>query len=312
MPNPPHVVVVGSINMDLVVRVPRLPRPGETLPAHDLQTIPGGKGANQAVAAARLGARVTMVGRLGDDAFGPRLRAGLESAGVSTEHVRVTDGCSSGVAVIAVEERGENAILLVAGANGRLTPDDVRAAEAVFQQADALLVQLEVPVETVEAAVILARRHGVRVVLDPAPAPTGPLPKSLCEVDVLTPNQTEAEALTGIAVINAAQAEHAARLLRDRGARNVVIKLGEQGALLCDLEGLTEAVPACRVQVVDTTAAGDAFTAALAVGLCEGRLLKEAVRLGCAAGTLATTRAGAQPAMPTRQEVERLLVASVE
>jgi ribokinase len=303
----PHVVVVGSINMDLVVRVPRLPRPGETLPAQDLQNVAGGKGANQAVAAARLGARVTMVGRVGDDSFGPQLRAGLEEAGVSTQHVRLTENCSSGVAVIAVEASGENAILLASGANGQLTGDDVRASAEVFRVADILLVQLEVPIETVEAAVGLARHHGVRVVFDPAPVPTGPLPKSLYEVDVLSPNQTEAEGLTGVAVTDLAQAERAARLLRERGARNVVLKLGEQGALLCDQDGYVEAAPAARVKVVDTTAAGDAFTAALAVGLCEGLALKDAVRLGCAAGTLATTRAGAQPAMPCRDEVDGFL-----
>jgi ribokinase len=303
----PHVVVVGSINMDLVVRVPRLPRPGETLPANDLQTIPGGKGANQAVAAARLGARVTMIGRVGDDPFGPRLRSSLEAEGIATEHVVVTEGCPSGVAIIGVEDSGQNAILIVAGANGRLTPQDVLAREEVLRTADVVLLQLEVPVETVEATVALARRSAVPVVLDPAPVPRGPLPRALWEVDVLTPNQTEAEGLTGLAVSGPPEAERAARLLRERGVNNIVVKLGAWGALLCDPDGLTALIPAEQVTVVDTTAAGDAFNAALAVGLCEGLALPAAVRLGCAAGTLATTRAGAQPAMPTRTEVECFL-----
>jgi ribokinase len=306
----PHVVVVGSINMDLVVRLERLPRPGETLPGRDLRTSPGGKGANQAVAAARLGARVTMIGRVGDDRFGPRLSEALAAEGVSTEHVLVTEQCPSGAAVIGVEDSGQNAIMLVAGANGRLTPEDVCAREDVFRTADVVLLQLEVTMETVEAAAMLARRHGVPVVLDPAPVPRGPLPRALGEVDVLTPNQTEAEGLTGAPVATAAEAERAARSLRDRGAKQVVVKLGEAGALLCDRDGRTALVPAERVDVVDTTAAGDAFTAALAIGLCRGLSLPEAVRLGCAAGTLATTRPGAQPAMPTGEEVERFLARS--
>jgi ribokinase len=306
----PHVVVVGSINLDLVVRVARLPRPGETLLAQDLQTIPGGKGSNQAVAAARLGARVTMIGRLGDDPFGPRLRSSLEAESVGTEHVQSVENCPSGVAVIGVEESGQNAIMIVAGANGRLTPRDVQACEHVFQDADVLLVQLEVPTATVEAAVVLAQRHGVPVILDPAPAPAGPLSPTLSAVDILSPNQTEAEALTACPVNTPQDAERAAHILLERGARNVVVKLGAWGALVCEPSGEAELVPAAPVDVVDTTAAGDAFTAALAVGLCQGMALREAARFGCAAGSLATTRAGAQPAMPTREEVERFVLRS--
>ena len=301
----PHVVVVGSINMDLVVRLQRLPRPGQTVVAHDLQTIPGGKGANQAVAAVRLGARVTMIGRVGDDPFGPRLRSALESEGVATGGLLETPQCSSGVAVISVEDGGENSIMIVPGANGRLAPADV--PEEAFWEADVLLVQLEVPPETVEAAVKLANRHGVPVVLDPAPVPRSPLSSTLREVAVLTPNQTEAEGLTGCAVTNLQDAERAARILQSQGAQNVVLKLGKWGALFCDRDGRSEVVPATQVEVVDTTAAGDAFTAALAIGFCQGLPLRQAVQLGCAAGTMATTRAGAQPAMPTRQEVEAFL-----
>jgi ribokinase len=303
----PHVVVVGSVNMDLVVRVPHLPGPGQTLAADGLETIPGGKGANQAVAAARLGARVTMIGRVGDDAFGPRLRAGLEGEGVAVDHLLTTAGCSSGIALIGVETSGENAIIIVAGANGRLSPLDVQERESVIASADVLLVQLEVPSETVAAAVAVARRHGVRVILDPAPAPRGPLPEGLRAVDVLTPNQTEAQGLTGIGADDVSGARRAAALLLQSGARSVVVKLGALGALVSEGEGPGVCVPTPRVEAVDTTAAGDAFTAALAVGLAEGLPLPVAARLGCAAGTLAVTRFGAQPAMPTRAEVEAFL-----
>jgi ribokinase len=303
----PRVVVVGSVNMDLVVRVPQLPRPGQTLAASGMDTIPGGKGANQAVAAARLGARVTLIGRLGDDVFGPRLRAGLVAEGVGVTHVLTTPDCPSGVALIGVEPSGENAIVIVAGANWHLTPADVAEREEVIASADVLVLQLEVPPETVVTAVAVARRRGVRVILDPAPAPRGPLPEALCSVDVLSPNQTEAEALTGVAVTDRAAAERAAVALRRGGAGSVVLKLGAMGALLREGDSAAVWVPTARVEAVDTTAAGDAFTAALAVALAEGRPMTDAVRLGCAAGTLAVTRFGAQPAMPTRAEVEAFL-----
>jgi ribokinase len=303
----PRVVVVGSINVDLVVRLPRLPRPGETLAADELHTIPGGKGANQAVAAARLGAAVRMIGRVGDDAFGPQLQGGLAAEGIDTEDVLATADCSSGVALINVEASGENAIILVAGANGRLTPEDVVQRDEVVRQADLLLLQLEVPPATVAAAVAVARRHGVRIVLDPAPAPAKGLPVAPADVDILTPNQTEAEALTGVRVDDLTQARIAAEALRCLGARNVVLKLGAHGALLYDEQGQCEHVPTLAVDAVDTTAAGDAFTAALGVAVAEGRPLVEAVRFACAAGTLAVTRFGAQPAMPGRDDVEQLL-----
>lgn len=303
---PPHIVVVGSINMDLVVRVPRLPRPGETLHAHDFQTIPGGKGANQAVAAARLGARVTMIGRIGDDSFGSSLKTGLANEGIDVEHVRTIAGCSSGLALIAVDQAGENSITVVAGANAALTPDDVRRHSDVIAEADMLLVQLEVPLETVTCAVELARSHGVRTILDPAPMPDVPMPGGLFEVDVFTPNQSEAACLTGIAPTDTGQQTLFIEGLRLRGARNIVLKQGARGAWLSTPEEET-AVASFEVPVVDTTAAGDAFTAALAVGIGEKLSLADAVRFACAAGALATTRLGAQPAMPRRREVDELL-----
>jgi ribokinase len=302
----PHVVVVGSVNMDLVARVERLPRPGETVHGRELIQSPGGKGANQAVAVARLGGRCTLIARVGDDGFGGTLAAGLASWGVNTDHVTVTDGCSSGVALIGVEDGGENAITIVSGANGRLTPDDVGAQEELIAAADVVLVQLEVPLETVEAALRIARAHGVPTVLDPAPAPREPPPETLFDVEATCPNQAEAEALTGVAVTDPESAKEAAQALRQRGVRHAVITLGAGGALLCDEGGRCELVPAPAVAVVDTTASGDAFAAAFGLGRAEGQSPLEAVRFGCAAGSLAATRLGAQRAMPDRGQVEAL------
>lgn len=306
-PRVPHIVVVGSINLDLVSRVTRLPRPGETVHGQTLSRFPGGKGANQAVAAARLGARCTMIGRVGDDPFGPGLIASLAEAGVCTDRVAVTADCSSGVALIGVEDSGQNAITIVGGANARLSPEDVAQHADAIANADALLVQLEVPLATVEAALAVARRAGVRTILDPAPAPDGPLPAACLDVDLLSPNQSEAEALTGLPVPDAGSAAAVAERLQEQGARAVALKLGEHGALWLDADGSSRLVPTARVDVVDTTAAGDAFTAALAVALARGDDPMTATRFACAAGTLATTRPGAQAAMPTHDDVQRFL-----
>jgi ribokinase len=304
----PLVVVVGSINMDLVTRVPRLPRPGQTVSGRDFQECPGGKGANQAVAAARLGARCHLIGRVGEDPLGRRLVQSLESHGVDTRGVAFTPGCSSGVALIGVEDGGQNAITIVAGANGRLTPADVDRYETLIGSAQAILLQLEVPFETVVRALELGRRHHVPVVLDPAPAPLDGLPDALWTADVLTPNQSEAELLSGSALANRADAERVARALKQRGPGWVVLKLGEEGALVCDESDRCMHIPAPRVVPVDTTAAGDAFSAAMAVAWSGGLDLIEAVRFACAAGALAVTRPGAQSAMPARHEVESLML----
>lgn len=304
---PAQVVVVGSINMDLVARVRQLPRPGETVHGRDLVQNPGGKGANQAVAASRLGARSALIGRVGDDGFGPQLIEALRSQGVSVDHITITEGCASGVALIGVEEQGENAITIVSGANGCLTPEDVASRREVIAAADVLLVQLEVPAATVLAAVEIARKERVLTVVDPAPVPHEGLPAALHHVDVLTPNATEAEILTQSTIRSIADAENVARQLRGRGAANVVVKLGQAGALL--LAGTDDAthVPARAVDVVDTTAAGDAFTAALALAWALHVPPSQAVVRACAAGTLACTRQGAQRSMPNRQQLERFL-----
>lgn len=290
-----HIVVVGSLNMDLVVRAPRLPKVGETILGSDFRTFPGGKGANQAVAAARLGHAVKMIGRVGNDAFGEALLATVARDGVDTTHIRRDPQAATGVALITVEEQGNNAIVVAPGANARLTPEDINAAEDILKGASVLLLQLECPLSAVAHAIHLARQHQVLVVLNPAPAQT--LEADLLErVDYLIPNQTELALLAGQDSIQAAM-----RVLFQHGVKNLVVTLGEEGALVAN--GQQEIhLPAYRVPVVDTTAAGDAFAAAFAVALAEGHDLLEAARWGNAAGALTVTKAGAQPSLPTRQE----------
>jgi ribokinase len=302
----PRIVVVGSINMDLVVRSSHLPRPGETVIGRESLELPGGKGANQAVAAARLAADVFMVGRVGDDGFGERLRAGLEQEGIDISHVAVTPKSASGLAVVAVEDSGENSITVIPGANGRLTPADVTAASDLIREADVLLLQLEVPLETVLLAIELAVEFDTQVILDPAPAPPS-FPHKLLAVDVACPNETEAAALTGIRIESLDDAQHAALRLHAMGARHAIITLGNQGAVVCGPDGWLEHVPSFSVAAVDTTAAGDAFAAGLGVSLAQGKPVSAAVRYGCAAGALATTRPGAQPAMPTAADVRKFV-----
>lgn len=308
-PDSPRITVVGSLNTDLVFRAPALPQPGETVSGGEFATFLGGKGANQAVGAARLGARVAMVGCVGGDDFGRRLVDGLRADGVDVSHVRVDRESVSGTALITVDPRGQNTIVVAPGANWRLTPEDVARAEPLVRDSAVLLLQLEVPMDAVLAAARLASAHGVRVVLDPAPAPREPLPDDLLGlVDVVNPNESEARALTGVAVPDEAGASEASARLLSAGAKAVVIKLGERGAFVHDgTRG--QMLPAIAVDPVDTTAAGDAFAAALAVGLAEGMSLLEAARFANAAGALSVTRRGAQPSLPYRTEVDALLAA---
>lgn len=298
------LVVLGSLNMDLVIRAPRHPRPGETLVGSDFGTFPGGKGANQAVAVARLGQPVVMIGCVGRDAFGDALIATLQAAGVDTIGVARAEA-ATGVALITLSAAGENTIVIAPGANGTVTPELVQAHEPLIANAAALLLQLEVPLPAVETAIRLARAHGVPVILNPAPART--LPAALIgQVDYLIPNQHEAALLTGLPVNTPEEAKTAAEVLRHSGAGVVVLTLGEQGALVL-ADGEPVHVPAFRVEVVDTTAAGDAFVGAFAVALSEGRSPVEAATWGCAAGALACTVLGAQPSLPTRSAVLRLV-----
>ena len=303
---PPRVVVVGSINMDLVVRSARLPLPGETLLGDSLSEIPGGKGANQAVGAARLGADVSLIGRLGDDGFGDTLRSSLGAEAVRLDGVERTQNCCSGVAVIGVEHSGQNCITVVPGANGRLTPDDVRRHAPAIARADVLLLQLEVPIETVLTAIEVARTSNVLTVLDPAPA-VRDHPPELLHVDVLCPNESEAASLTGVDSNTTESAHRAAEKLQQLGARQVVITLGDKGAVFRDASGNRGHLAPFSVTAIDATAAGDAFAAALGLRLAEGASLQDAGRFACAAGAIAASREGAQPGMPSRADVHALM-----
>ncbi|MEF3274427.1 MAG: ribokinase [Chloroflexus sp.] len=297
----PTIIVVGSLNMDLVVRAPRHPQPGETLIGSDFQTFPGGKGANQAVAAARLGARVRMIGRVGVDPFGDALLAAAQQDGVDTTFVERDPVAATGVALITLDAQGQNTIVVAPGANMRVNAEDVTRAATVFAGADVLLMPLECPLEAVIAATQLARAHGVRVVLNPAPA--RPLPvELLAQIDYLVPNQLELQTLAdGETDLTAA-----INRLQQQGVRNLVVTLGEHGALLASFDQRIH-VPAFKVPVVDTVAAGDAFAAAFCIALAEGKDVLSAVRWGNAAGALAVTCVGAQPSLPARSQVVRLL-----
>jgi len=295
-----HIVVVGSLNMDLVVRAPRHPQPGETIMGGDFRTFPGGKGANQAVAAARLGAAVQMIGRVGADAFGDALLQTLAQDGVAARHVRRDQEAPTGVALITLNAAGQNAIVVAPGANARVTPEDVVAAEAAFAGAAVLLLQLECPLPAVAQAIELAKQHGAQVVLNPAPAQ--PLDVALlAKVDYLLPNQNELALLTGRDAIRPAVSR-----LQAVGVRRIVVTLGEEGVLVAEDDSEIH-IPAHGVTVVDTTAAGDAFAGAFAAALLEGHSTRQAAAWGNAAGALAVTRAGAQPSLPRRSELEKFL-----
>lgn len=291
----PRVAVVGSANMDLVATAPELPRPGETVLGTDFVTVPGGKGANQAIAAARAGAECVFLGAIGSDSFGVTLKARLAASGVDTSHLRVVYG-SSGVAVIVVNAAGENAIVVSPGANAAFT-GLTEAELAAVRAADVLVAQLEIPVETVTEAALAARAAGTRVVLNAAPA--RPLPPGLLEaVDVLVVNEGEARALAG------AGRDNPEALLTV--ARRAVLTLGADGAWYVDRDGASVPVPPVRVDAVDSTAAGDAFTAALAVGWAEGRELPDAVRWACAAGAACVRQLGASVSLPQRADIDAL------
>lgn len=307
--NPVTILVFGSLNMDLVVRSPRLPQPGETLMGHDFTTVPGGKGANQAVAAARLGAVTQMVGRVGADDFGHHLRHGLAMAGVNIDALATDPAVSTGVAAIAVADSGENHILIVPGANGQVGAEDVARLQPHLQPHTTLLMQLEIPLPAVVAAAQAAKAAGVTVILDPAPA-AAPLPPELyAAVDILTPNQVEASQLVGEPVDSVAAAIAVARTLQRRGVPTVIVKLAALGSVAAQGADVWQ-VPAFSVPVVDTVAAGDAYNGALAVALGNGQPLPQAMVWASAAAALSVSQAGAQPSLPTRSQVETFLTQS--
>ena len=305
---PRSIVVVGSVNLDLVCTGKRIPAPGETVTGDNFETFHGGKGANQAVAVGRLGFPVSMIAKVGQDEFGPRLRQGLQAAGVNVEAVAFAKRTPSGVALITVDGHGQNSITVIPGANAQLLPRDLEKSLPQLRAAGMILTQLETPLETVEYLCMLAGRFQVPLMLDPAPARALPR-KMLRHVTYLTPNETETCALCGVSPcdLNRKTVLKLARTLQDSGPANVIIKMGRHGAFVAGPDKLQRMVPPFKVRVVDSTAAGDAFNGGLAVALMKGRGLEEAVRFAGAVGALSVTRAGAQPAMPTMREVNKFI-----
>lgn len=300
------IVIFGSINMDLVLATPRLPLPGETITGSNFSTAPGGKGANQAVAASRLGVTTHIVGRVGSDSFGETLLASLEAAGVETEGVLKSDASSSGIAVIAVGDGGENSIIVVPGANGEIDETDSERLKHFLPGKTALLLQLEIPLGAVINAAKTAKEIGVKVILDPAPFRED-IPADFYKlIDIITPNEIEASQLVGFRVRNQETAIEAAGELRRRGVGIAIIKLGARGVICAD-EKTTFFQPAFPVEAVDTVAAGDAFNGGLAAALDRGFSLREAVKWGAAAGALCATKSGAQSAMPDKETFEDFL-----
>jgi ribokinase len=298
------IVVVGGLRMNLVLRVARIPAPGQTVLGTEFALIPGGRGANQAAAVARLGGRAFMVGRVGQDPFGKELVSGLAASGVDCVHVQATPGLASGIAMILVADSGETATAVASGANFAVTPADVDAVADILRSARVCLLQLELPVSTVAHTIELCRGYGVETILDTAPLPAQGVPDAVLRADIVSPNEAESSQLTGLSATKSPQAVAAA--LQKRGCRSLVLKLGQRGAYASCPDG-ESAVPGFAIHVVDRPAAGDAFTGALAVARSWGWTLAESTRFANAAGALACTRMGAQASMPTYREVEALI-----
>ena len=297
-----QILVVGSSNTDMVIKAAHLPRPGETILGGTFFMNPGGKGANQAVAIARLGGPVTFICKTGSDIFGHQSQQLFEEEGINTSYVFSDSGNPSGVALITVDEKAENCIVVASGANANLLPSDLEKAEEAIERADLVLMQLEVPMETVCFVADIAWQKGKKVILNPAPA--HPLPADLLRhLYLITPNETEAEMITGVKITDESSAGEAARALSGMGVQHVIITLGSKGALIYS-NGKAEMVPALKVEAVDTTAAGDVFNGALTVALSEGRSFKEAARFACKASAISVTRVGAQSSAPYRNEVD--------
>jgi ribokinase len=295
------ITVIGSSNTDMVVKSKRLPAPGETIIGGEFGMYPGGKGANQAVAAARLGGNVHFVGKRGNDIFGTQASSLLNDEGINTSYFSTDPDLPSGVALISVDEKGENCIVVASGANAAITPKDLEAVKPLIGKSSIVLLQLEIPIETVEYTATIASDRGVIIILNPAPAQT--LSSSLLKkISIITPNETEAEILTGISITNISTAEQAAMALKERGVQTVIITLGADGALVYHQNQFTK-VDTVPVVAVDTTAAGDVFNGALAVSLADGNTVEDAARYACKAAAISVTRMGAQSSAPTKNEV---------
>jgi ribokinase len=301
----PKIIVIGSSNTDLVAKAPKLPAPGETVLGSEFIIAPGGKGANQAVVIARLGGDVAFVAKLGMDNFGDQALGNFKKDGIGTDFVFRDKESPSGVALIFVDESGENMIIAAQGANARLSPGDIDKAQAAIEGADMVVLQLETPLKTVEHAVAIAAQKNVPVILNPAPGRKLE-PHLIGKVDCLTPNETEAEILTGIKVTDDDAARKAGARLLELGSSSVVVTMGKRGAMLITADE-SSLIPAFEVEAVDATAAGDAFTGGLAYALASGKDLREAVEFANAVAALAVTKMGAQPSMPTKEELERFL-----
>lgn len=298
------LIVVGSLNMDLVVRTPRFPQPGETIQGQDLATYPGGKGANQAVAAAKHGLEVAMIGKVGQDTFGDTLLETLPSKKVDTTHITTDPQASTGTAVITVNQKGQNSIVLSAGANARLTPADIDRAGELFEHAAMFLVQFEIPSHTVAHAVEKAHKAGLQVLVNPAPGREIDR-RMMGNIDILIPNESELSLLSGQQVRDLPSAEEAGRRLQEMGIPTMIITLGHQGCLVLTESTSVHLAPP-QVEVVDTTAAGDSFIGGFAAALRKDFTLQDAAAFANCAGALATTKPGAQPSLPTFEEVQTL------
>ncbi|MCK4748794.1 MAG: ribokinase [Bacteroidales bacterium] len=302
-----RILVVGSSNTDLIIKVPEIPRPGETLLGGQFQTFPGGKGANQAVAAARSGGDVVFIASVGDDAYGKEAVRGYKLDNINTENVKICKNIPSGIAMITISDNGENAITVAPGANSKLLPADLDEAEEAFHETDYMLVQLETPIETVKKAVDLCVEFNTSVILNPAPAAELP-DEILSAVDIITPNETEAERLTGIKVTDEHDASSAATRLHERGVNTVIITMGAQGAYLSDqATGIGVLIRGFKVEAVDTTAAGDVFNGQLAVALAEGKSFQNAILIAHSAAALSVQKLGAQSSIPRREETDYYL-----